>query len=207
MAKRRRWLDAVAIALLAAFNPYTAAAASVISVDPANYIPTPPPYVGSTVFVVPIEISGAADLTFWQFDLLYDATDVQINTSCDPFSDPFCSLFTGPVTEGPFFQSLSPFNVFNPGFILLDGITSEQLGNLIAVNGTFAGSLPGPSGDGILAYVEFITTANGTGQSPITVTNVSTTSSAAPEPTTLALLVVALALLRSRRSVRRERLG
>src|SRR5438067_3128411 len=169
--------------------------AAVISVG--TNIP-PGPYGTNTTFFVPIEISGADDVIFWQFDLLYDATDVQINTSCDPFSDPFCSLFTGPVTEGPFFGSLSPFNVFNPGFILLDSITLEQLGQLIAVNDTFGGALPGPSGDGILAYVEFITTARGTGTSPITVVGASTTSSA-PEPSTLALFVGALVLLGARR--------
>jgi hypothetical protein len=204
MAPKRSWLGALAIASLVMLTPYRAAADPVISVNPSDFIPAPPPYAGSTAFVVPIEISGAVDLTFWQFDLLYDATDVQINTACDPFSDPYCSLFTGPVTEGPFFGSLSPFNVFNPGFILLDGITLEQLGQLIGVNDTFGGSLPGPSGDGILAYVEFITTETGTGESPITVTNTSTTSSAAPEPGTLALLAGGLVLLGGRRLLRRE---
>ena len=172
-----------------------------VNADPiisvGTYIP-PPPYAPLSTFVVPIDITGAVDLTFWQFDLSYDASDVQINTGCDPFSDPYCSLFTGPVTEGPFFGSVSSFNVFNPGFILLDGITLEQLGQLIAVNDSFGGSLPGPSGDGILAYVEFITTATGTGTSPITVVGASTTSSA-PEPSTLALFVGALVLLGSRR--------
>src|SRR5438034_4292460 len=172
-----------------------------VNADPiisvGSYIP-PPPYAALTTFVVPINITVAVDVTFWQFDLSYDASDVQINTGCDPFSDPYCSLFTGPVTEGPFFGSLSPFNVFNPGFILLDGITLEQLGQLIAVNDSFGGSLPGPSGDGILAYVEFITTAIGTGESPITVVGGSTTSSA-PEPSTLALFAGALVLLGARR--------
>jgi hypothetical protein len=145
------------------------------------------------------------DLTSWQFDVAYVATDVQINTSCDPFSgDPYCSLFTGPITEGPFFGSLSPFNVFNPGFILLDGVTSAQLGKLIAVNDTFGGSLPGPSGAGVLAYIEFVTTANGAGTSPITVQNGSTTKGM-PEPATLALLVGGLALLGARRRMNSRR--
>lgn len=196
----RRWFVALAIAALAMLSPPRAAADAIISVG--TYIP-PGPYGPSTTFVVPIEISGAVDLTFWQADLSYDAGDVQINTGCDPFSDPYCSLFTGPVTEGPFFGSLSPFNVFNPGFIPLDGITLEQLGQLIAVNDSFGGALPGPAGDGILAYVEFITTATGTGTSPITVASASTTSSV-PEPATLALFVGALILLCGRRMAGRE---
>jgi hypothetical protein len=164
------------------------------------------PYTPSTTmpFVVPIDITGAVDLIFWQFDLAYDATDVQIVTSCDPFSDPFCNFGGTGVTEGPFFGSLSPFNVFNPGFILLDGVTLAQLGQLIAVNDTFGGPLPGPSGDGVIAYIEFVTTANGTGTSPITVQNASTTSGV-PEPTTLALLFGGLALLAARRRMNSRR--
>jgi hypothetical protein len=174
---------------------------------PANADPTISvgPYTPSTTepFVVPIEITGAVDLIFWQFDLVYDATDVQINTSCDPFSDLYCG-FTNGITEGPFFGSLSPFNVFNPGFILLDGATLAQLGQLIAVNDTFGGTLPGPSGDDVIAYVEFVTTGTGSGTSPITVQNTSTTSGV-PEPTTLALLVGGLALLGARRKANTRR--
>ena len=139
--KRLALCAALAVALwCAAGKPVNAD--PIISVG--TYIP-PPPYAPLTTFVVPIDITGAVDLTFWQFDLSYDASDVQINTGCDPFSDPYCSLFTGPVTEGPFFGSLSLFNVFNPGFILLDDITLEQLGQLIAANDSFGGSLPGRS--------------------------------------------------------------
>jgi hypothetical protein len=156
-----------------------------------------PPNTASTTFVVPIDITGAVNLTFWQFDVGYVATDVQIVTSCDPFSDSFCNFGGTGVTEGPFFGSLSPFNVFNPGFILLDSVTSAQLGQLIVVNDTFGGSLPGPSGNGVIAYIEFVTTANGTGTSPITVQNASTIG-AVPEPATLALLLSGLALLGAR---------
>jgi hypothetical protein len=164
------------------------------------------PYTPSTTmpFVVPIEITGAVDLTFWQFDVAYDATDVQIVTNCDPFSDPFCNFDGTGVTEGPFFGSLSPFNVFNPGFILLDSVTLAQIGQLITINDTFGGPPPGPSSDGVLAYIEFVTTATGTGTAPITVQNASTPSGV-PEPTTLSLLLSGLALLGARRPTKSRR--
>lgn len=148
--------------------------------------------LSSTVFVVPIQITDGVNVIFWEFDLTYDPAVAQINTACDPFSgDSFCSLFTGPVTEGPFFGSLSSFNVFNPGFILLDG-SLQQAGTLLAVNDTFGGDLPGPSGDGILAYVEFVTVGQGDPQ--IAVTSPTVTSQV-PEPATLALFASGLALL------------
>ncbi len=72
-----------------------------------------------TLFVVPIDVTDAFAVNSWQFDLTYDATDVQVNASCDPLSgDVYCSLVTGAVTEGEFFSSGAPFNLLNPGFIL-----------------------------------------------------------------------------------------
>src|SRR5262249_34487029 len=73
--------------------------ASATSISIGSRIP-----ITSTTFALPIEISGAVTVSGWQFDLIYNATDVQVNTGCDPFSgDIYCSLFTGPVTEGGFF--------------------------------------------------------------------------------------------------------
>ena len=186
----RRIAMSVGLMLVLSFANVRAGTASTISVG-ARIDLSP------TSFVVPIEISGAVDLFFWQADLLYDASDVQINESCDPFSgDVFCSFFTGPITEGPFFSSLSPFNVFNPGFVTQDPATLAQAGRLLAVNDTFGGSLPGPLGDGVLAYVEFITIGNG--QSPITLAPPAPTA-AVPEPATLTLLTVGLAMVSRRR--------
>lgn len=188
---RRTFFIAFVSATLVLAAPLRLADAAIISVGPHTPSTTMP-------FVVPIDITGAVDLTFWQFDVAYDASDVLINTSCDPFSDPFCDFVTGPETEGPFFGSLSPFNVFDPGFLFLNSVTLAQLGQLIAVNDTFGGSLPGPSGNGVLAYIEFVTTVTGSGRSPITVQNASTTSGV-PAPTTLALLLSGLVLLGARR--------
>jgi hypothetical protein len=185
---RRTLLGALALAIVVMLQPARVEAAPVISVG--TRIDLSP-----TVFVVPIEITDGVNVTFWQFDLAYDPTDVQIYTGCDPFSgDPYCDLFNGPIMEGEFFSSLSPFNVFNPGFITLDPNTFDQAGLLLAVNDTFGGALPGPSGNGVLAYVEFLVI--GDGSSPITVENPSVTSSAAvPEPTTLLLMSGSLLLL------------
>jgi hypothetical protein len=198
MARVQSWLGALAIASVAVLAPYGAAADPVISVNPADYIPTPPPYPGSTAFVVPVEVTGAVQLTSWQFSLSFDPTDVQINTGCDPTTDPFCDLLFGPVTQGPFFSSVALFPpFFDPGFIF------NGSGLLDAVAGAWQDPPPGPSGNGILAYVEFITTENGTGESPITVTGTSTTSSV-PEPATLALLSCSLLLLAASRRRRRS---
>ena len=90
--------------------------------------------------------------------------------------------------------------VFNVDTTVLGVVKATQSGwqKTDAVAGAWQDPPPGPSGDGILAYVEFITTENGTGESPITVTGVSTTSSV-PEPGTLALFAGGLVLLARRR--------
>ena len=160
--------------------------AAIISVGPFT-VPS-----NSDPFAVPIVITGGVEVTSWTFDLAYDPTDVQINTACDPFSDPFCSLITGPVTEGDFFAAGAPFNLLVPGFILLDA-SLNQTGSLLGVNGAYGGFPPAPSGDGIIAYVEFIHVGTGNGES-IEVTG-SSVISAVPEPATLALLGGGLVLL------------
>ena len=161
--------------------------------------------VGSTivlapgVIVVPITIADGANIAAWAFDLRYDPLDLQVNAACDPFSgDVYCSLFTGPVTEGDFFASGSPFNLLNPGFIDLEPTTLAQTGLLFGVNGAFGGFGPGASGDGVIAYVEFLKV--GRGPSDVTVENPTVTT--VPEPATVAMLATGL-LLSHRRWRRR----
>lgn len=188
---KRLLLSAVMFALLIVSVPGPSHAIPVISVGPYTVPATP-----GDPFLVPIQITGAVNVDFWQFSLTYDPTDLQIN-------DPALLDFLGrPVTEGEFFLNVSLFNLFNPGFILLDG-SLNQIGTLLEVNNTFGGTLPGPSGDGILAYVEFV--AIGTGNSTISVTDPTVTSSAVPEPTTLLLLTGGLALLSGRGLIKRRR--
>jgi hypothetical protein len=191
----RRWIPFAAVVLLFLGGARHASAAT-ISVG--TRIP-----ISATTFAVPIEIADAQDVISWEFDLTYDATDVQVNTGCDPFSgDIYCALLTGPVTEGDFFASGAPFNLLNPGFVDLGPNTLAQTGLLFGVQGAFGGVAPFPSGSGTLAFVEF--TVLGDGDSPITVVgSVTPEPSAIPEPGTLALLTTGLLLPRARRLFRR----
>jgi hypothetical protein len=157
--------------------------------------------IDATTFVVPIDITAGVSVIAWQFDLTYDPTDVQVNASCDPFSgDVYCSLLTGPVTEGGFFASGAPFNLLVPGFIQLNPVTFAQTGLLFGVNGAFGGSPPFPSGNGTLAFVEF--TIIGTGISEISVNGSVISPTTIPEPWTVALLTTGLLVPRARRLLR-----
>ena len=150
----------------------------------------------ATSFALPIAITDAVALTSWQFDLRYDPIDVQIDTACDPFVDDYCNLLTGPVNEGEFFSSGAPFNVLNPGTVLLDPATLMQSGLLLAAQGAYGGFSPAPSGDGVIAYIRFIVL--GDGNSPVTIEKPTTTDSV-PEPASVVSLAAALSLLRLRR--------
>ena len=194
---RATWIRVLAAIVLVAGAPRPAIAAT-ISVG--AHIP-----IDANTFAVPIDITAGANVIGWQFDLTYDATDVQVNTTCDPFSgDRYCSFITGPVTEGDFFASGAPFNLLVPGFVDLDPVTFAQTGLLFAVNGRFGGSAPPfPSGNGTLAFVEFTVVGNGT--SPINVVNSFSDTVAVPEPMTLVSVLGGLTLPGARQVVRRVR--
>jgi PEP-CTERM motif len=157
--------------------------------------------LSATTFALPINIVDGIDVENWFFDLTYDASNVQVNTGCDPFGgDPYCSLLTGAVTEGDFFASGAPFNLLNPGFIDLDPVTLMQTGLLFGVNGAFGGFLPLPSGNGTLAFVEFMIL--GDGNSDVTVDGSVVTT--VPEPGTLALFTTGVLLAGAKRLSRRS---
>jgi hypothetical protein len=141
--------------------------------------------VGTPTFMVPIEISGAADLVTWNFDLAFDPLDVQALA----------------VTEGPFTSGNGQFlTLFDPGFI-------DNVSGLISlVAGAYLDLPPGPSGDGVLAYVEFELTPDGTGNAPLTVQGTSVIqngSNSVPEPATLTLVSASLLMVGALRRARR----
>jgi hypothetical protein len=181
-ASRRAGIRVLAMLLLFVTGAAQQAGAAAIVIGPRIDL-------SPTTFALSIDIIDGIDVQGWQFDLRYDASDLQVNTGCDPFGgNPYCSLLTGPVTEGDFFASGAPFNVLLPGFIDLDPTTLAQTGLLFGVNGTFGGFPPLPSGNGTLAFVEF--TILGDGGSAVTVDG--SVVSTVPEPGTLALFAFGL---------------
>jgi hypothetical protein len=141
--------------------------------------------VGTPTFMVPIEISGAEDLVTWNFDLAFDPLDIQALA----------------VTEGPFTSGNGQFlTLFDPGFI-------DNAGGLISlVAGAYLDLPPGPSGDGVLAYVEFELAPAGTGNAPLTIQSTSVIqngSNSVPEPAMLALVSVSLLVVGILRRARR----
>lgn len=177
--RRTLWSAVAVLTLLLLLAPRPAAAAPIISVGPYD-VPA-----GTDPFLVPILITDGVQVTSWNFDLEYDPTDLRIN---DPAELDFLGRY---VTEGDFFSAGAPFNLLVPGVIDLDPLTLEQTGLLFGVHGAYSGLPPAPSGEGVLAYVEFVRTPEGTGDSIITVVNPSVTS-AVPEPASLVLIALAL---------------
>ena len=181
--KRAAVLAVLGVALLYGATPAVAV--------PAISVGTPfagPP--GTVVY--PIEISGAVDLETWNFDLFFNPASLSIVETCDPSLDQYCNFGGAGVTEGPFTSSGGThFTVFNPGFI------DNTTGFLDDVLGAYADIAPGPSGDGVLAYVEFTTIS--TEEDPNVRIDDASVTSAVPEPATLGLLASGLALLGIRR--------
>jgi hypothetical protein len=152
------------------------------------------PFAGPSGTVYPIEISGAVNLATWTFDLSFNPASVNVIDSpdCDPFLDIYCNFGFAGVTEGPFTSSSGTrFTVFLPGFI------DNTNGFLDSVFGAYADVAPGPSGGGVLAYVEFKTVSEQ--ESPDVRIDSASVTSGVPEPTTIFLLAAGLLQLVVRR--------
>jgi len=186
----RTLLAALAMAAIVILQPLRVAA------DPVLSAPFVTVGVGDT-FTIPISITGSTDVTSWQFDLAYSPSLVKANS----------------VTEGPFMSAFGTTS-FTPGVI--DNVT----GLISLVADSYVDLPPDPSGDGVLANIEF--TALAPGVSPLTFSNVFlnfsneefsitngqitvTGTARVPEAATLALLTSGLALLIVRRLTRRGR--
>lgn len=154
--------------------------------------------VGDT-FIIPISITGATDLTAWQFDLAFNPAIVQANS----------------VDEGTFLSSSGTYQtLFSPGFI------DNTAGVISLVTDSYVDFSTPPSGSGDLADISF--TALAAGVSPLTFANVFLNwsdqgfdisngqitvngTAAVPEPTTLLLLVIGLVPLGLQRLFRNRK--
>lgn len=129
-------------------------------------------------FLLPVEITGAANLQNWQFDVLFDNTVVQ---EVDPLDG----------TSGIYGAEFVPGDANTLSFIL-GGFPFNFLGSVDDV----AGSYPVPpsqvSGDGALAYILFEFVAGQQGNDPNFGIADVVDQQQVPEPSTLALFAAAL---------------
>lgn len=183
---KRTLLSVPLIALLVLLQPPRVEATPVIS---APFVTVA---VGDT-FLIPISITDAGDLAFFQFDLAF----APLIVSADPAG----------ATPGPMLPA--------DWFFASPGIVDNSGGNILGVS-AFGSPF---SGSGIIAYIEF--TALEPGVSGLTFSNVflnlsdqgfeilngqiTVTGAKAPEPATLALLTVALFAFGVRRRMNSRR--
>lgn len=146
--------------------------------------------LGPGQFLLPVGITGAANLQSWQFDLVFDNTVVQ---EVDPLDG----------TSGIYGAEFTPGDANSLSFIL-GGFPFNALGLVDDVAGSYPSLLNGPSGDGDLAFILFEFLAGQQTRDPGFGIENPTTTQQVPEPGTLALLVAALAALGVRRRTERK---
>ena len=181
MASWQAWKKHLcAAALLGAVSTQALAGVPVLSITA-----TPSPAVQGSPLGVNVLISGIADLYAYQFTLSFNAAVLQA---------------TG-VTEGPFLAA---------GGSTIAGVSgiNNTLGSISFIYSSLIGAVPGVSGSGLLAHIDFNATNVGTSAltfsdalflnaafADITVQSVngSVAVSAVPEPASLLLLAAGLA--------------
>ena len=143
-------------------------------------------------FLLPVEISGTANLQNWQFDLLFNNTVVE---EVDP----------GDGTSGIYGARFTPGDPNSLSFIL-GGFPFNVLGLVDDVAGSHPSLLNGPTGDGILAYILFqFLDGQETNNPNFAIANAAVQQ--VPEPATLALLAAVLLIFPfTRRRLSRVRL-
>jgi len=193
---RYTYRAAVILFLAVSLSPGTSHAVPIVTTGSSTV------NVGDT-FTISISIADAVDLTSFQFDLLFNATILQVTA-------------TG-VTEDPFFTQ-SDITVFNPGFV------DNTNGQILGVSDALIFQAP-VNGIGTLVNIEFQAIA--LGMSPLTLSNVLlnlsgtgfqvvpdlvtvTGAAPVPEPSTLSLLgggLAASSLYRGAVRRRRQRVA
>jgi len=165
--------------LLGVSGPTGAAVISVGTFPDLNPSPSIPIPAGT--FLVPVQISGAAGLQNWQFDLLFDNTVVQ---EVDPLDG----------SSGIYGAEFTPGDSNSLAFIL-GGFPLNFLGLVDDVAGSYPSLVSGPSGDGILAYILFSFVAGQEGNNPNFTIADAVVQQQVPEPSTLALFAAVLLIL------------
>ncbi len=139
-----------------------------------------------------MQISGALNLEFWNFDLLYEQTVVQVVPEPSPTLIP--GIFAAEFTPG----DANSLSNITSGFTFLPGIVDE-------VFGLYPFLLNGVTGDGVLAYILFEFVPGQEGNDPNFRIIDNTLPQGAPEPNTLALFAAALLILTFMPRLRRLR--
>lgn len=137
--------------------------------------------LGPDQFLLPVGITGAVNLQTFQFDLTFDNTVVQ---QVDP----------GDTTSGIYGAEFTAGDANSLSFIL-GGFPFNSLGLVDDVAGSYPALINGPTGDGDLAYILFEFLPGQQDDDPGFGVEDPLIQQQAPEPATIALLIVALAAL------------
>jgi PEP-CTERM motif-containing protein len=202
---RRVLVVALAITSLSFFAPRVDADPIISPGTPTTTVPTylsdgsylfgitVPDPLPAGEFLEPVDISGAVNLQFWQFTLLFDNTVVN---EVDPL-DGTSGIYGAEFTDGD----------LNSLAFILGGFPFNALGEVDTVAGSYPSLLTGPSGDGTLAFILFQCLDTENCSNPGFSISGTQVVQGAPEPATLVLLASGLALLGGRRLLRREQRG